>query len=216
MKDILIAYFAGFFDGEGYVGVSHSEKNKYMVLSVTVTQNTLPVLEMLRERFGGNIIFPKHYYEKAGKASYTWAIYSETALNFLNTIKDFVIVKKAQVEIALQFPIGHPRQEVMPHIREKRLWVRSELQRLKKESSVKTNLIPGNACKSLSDREDVKEAVRLYESGLSQEEVSTKLNIKYATIGYWLRSLKKNRSRVEAGKLAGRTRRTNLVEARVT
>lgn len=102
-----IAYAAGLFDGEGYVRVNRWEKPgsthiRYQVIA-GIGMTYLPVIEKLREQFGGAIHENHHELRNPNaRTQFCWVIGSQTAAGFFRQILPFLIVKRDEVELALQ------------------------------------------------------------------------------------------------------------------
>jgi len=103
MKQIL-AYAAGLFDGEGYVDIysatrSKNSKSPSLMLRVIISQKDGRIMNWLQDNFGGHVITERR------KDSYIhrWDIRSQAARRFLSSILPFVIIKKAQVELAISY-----------------------------------------------------------------------------------------------------------------
>lgn len=100
-------YLAGFFDGEGSVGVYPRLKDRtktktYFVLVVSLAQsgkNGYLILSHLQKIFGGTV------YKSNGKNKdvWKWNLSSKKAVRFLNVIKDFCLIKREEILLALQF-----------------------------------------------------------------------------------------------------------------
>lgn len=94
-------YCAGFFDGEGCVGI-RANKTGCTFLCVTINNTNREVLELFLKQFGG--LF--YNYRKATdkwKEAYMWRIHGIGAKKFLDLIYPHVIVKKQQVKLALEY-----------------------------------------------------------------------------------------------------------------
>lgn len=101
MTDVERAYIAGFFDGEGLVGV-YRHKNKFAKnglaheVRVSMTQKKREVLDWIASRLGGNI--------RWGKDVWIWELHGNKQCPlFLRLIVKYTIVKRDQIEMALQF-----------------------------------------------------------------------------------------------------------------
>ena|SRR3990167_2280234 len=105
-----IRYVAGLFDGEGSVRIASlnymvSEKrHPRMQLYVFIGMTHKPVIDLLQNTFGGwrncndhSLRNPIH------RPQHTWGVASALAATFLRRIQKYVIVKKEEVEIALEF-----------------------------------------------------------------------------------------------------------------
>jgi hypothetical protein len=109
---LFLAWAAGFFDGEGSVFVEIA-KNKNTrrgirnLLTASVTQTSTPCLNLFKKYFGGSIasITPNRRQHMNNSVCYMWRVRSKDALAFLEAIAPYVVVKKEQVELALQYPL---------------------------------------------------------------------------------------------------------------
>lgn len=204
-----IAYFAGLFDGDGHVGVKHQKAWDFFSLCVTMTNNHKGVLELYQEKFGGSILPPRHYGLRKGKGTWTWQAYSSTAIKFLEAVQDHIIIKKEQVALALNFPLGDCGKRVDEDVYAKRKEIYDELIALKQQvwtEPEESDWNHGNI-EELEVRADVQEAIQLYQTGLTQEEVAEQLGLPYSTVGYWVRQLGESRSRSEAAKIGAQKRK---------
>lgn len=75
------AWFAGFFDADGTIGIYM--KNNYPQLSIRVTNKLLQDVQCYKDIFGGNI-----YFDSAQNGYYQWSVQSrEDVLNMLDYFK---------------------------------------------------------------------------------------------------------------------------------
>lgn len=100
-------YFAGFFDGEGCVGIYKigrkiRYRNPYYQLVVSITNTNLVILKIFKEKFGGYIVTLKKRKENHTQA-YLWKIASIQAKDFLNKILPYSLLKSPQIKYALVF-----------------------------------------------------------------------------------------------------------------
>lgn len=109
MSELKIEYYAGLFDGEGYIQVARQSKGSMnMGKRVTLALRTgismcdpAPLVHLASD-FGGRIYTqerpnPKH------RTLYAWLVTSKSAHRFLLAIQPFCIVKKPQIDLAIQF-----------------------------------------------------------------------------------------------------------------
>jgi hypothetical protein len=95
------AYAAGFFDGEGSINIRLPSKGSGHRLVIHVAQaNRLP-LEWLRERWGGSVRPLKRPADR--KPVWEWTLASKQAKRFLEAVLVFLIVKRAEAVIAVDF-----------------------------------------------------------------------------------------------------------------
>lgn len=99
MNDTERAYLAGFFDGEGTVGMYGSD----LCLTVRVANTDRASLERFVSAFGGKV---RMYPARARRQPcYDWVIYGGDAKAMLGELLPFLSVKKAQAFEALKLPI---------------------------------------------------------------------------------------------------------------
>jgi hypothetical protein len=103
------AYAAGLFDGEGNVDIrwrtTHGGKYNRFELRLSVVQLATNVLDWLVENFGGS-----HHRRGTKMRGHVpvpvrvsaWVLTGPRALEFLRRVRPYLIVKAAQVEIALE------------------------------------------------------------------------------------------------------------------
>lgn len=90
------AYIAGFFDGEGCVGVYRLKSGCFRI-AVTIAQKKPAVLYYIQRIMGiGNVY-------KTGKAYRFSVVNKRDVISFINLILLFSSVKRKQLELALQF-----------------------------------------------------------------------------------------------------------------
>ena len=104
----LLAYLAGFFDGEGciYINKWWDKRRDCYEYSFNITvSNTNPTpLQLLREIFGGNIsaVHRKHMRANWRKA-WEWICKSKMAETFLENMLPHLILKRDEAKLALEY-----------------------------------------------------------------------------------------------------------------
>jgi len=96
-----LAYFAGFFDGEGCVGIKKpSNRRNCHAPYISVSQVRPEVLLKLKAAFGGNVRFAS----KCGKNGiWCWQVVGmKRVLEFLRLIEPYLIVKKAEAQVVVE------------------------------------------------------------------------------------------------------------------
>lgn len=104
-------YLAGFFDGEGCVSVYKTGQTSGYYLLVQLVQNkTLASRELFQLLFG---IYGGSLGEQislSGKTKYNLQLSGSDACRFLMHIKNDVVLKKDQVEVALEWYWARPNR----------------------------------------------------------------------------------------------------------
>src|SRR3982751_6376897 len=109
MDDVVLAYVAGFFDGEGSIGIYRNGQGTFHLrtqLTQNVTVESHHLLEELRLTFGGNLAFMRARIYKGG-AAYNWQLTGNTAARFLKEIRPYLRMKGAQAEVAIAWQSEH-------------------------------------------------------------------------------------------------------------
>lgn len=103
------AYMAGFFDGEGYVGVLKRQRGKYLeyFVQLSIGQNDGGVMDWVKANFGGNLYVVKR------DGSYYWTSSNRNAYIFLKRIVPYLRYKKPQAEMAIRFFEERPKERAI-------------------------------------------------------------------------------------------------------
>ena len=102
-----IDWLAGFFDGEGSIGVyprnySRDKKTRYYVLVVSLAQSGnigKEICDRLKAVYGGTVYLGK----SKTKPQWKWNISADIAANFLYSIKPYLHNKKEEAELGFLF-----------------------------------------------------------------------------------------------------------------
>lgn len=134
--DTLIAWAAGFFDGEGCITVQ--KKDGVRLGLVAEISNTDPrPLYLLLDYFGGCIRGkwnePAKALHPTWKPCWTWRVKGTRAQNFLRAIYPYLVVKKEQASLVMNFSGDTWGRKGL------KLAVKHELSRMKRE------ILPGPA-----------------------------------------------------------------------
>jgi LAGLIDADG endonuclease. len=105
------AYIAGFFDGEGSITIIKHKpnskfrmKNCYYTLQVQITNTNKEIIEWLHFRVGGHISNNSHCpSRKRQRPCWAWRVIAQEAKVFLEAIEPYAIVKKRQIQLAIDF-----------------------------------------------------------------------------------------------------------------
>lgn len=98
----LAAYFAGLFDGEGYITVHVPQHKNSAVLYAGLGSTDFSVLELLRRTFGGCLTAVRISSKVSKKPSREWKITNEGAADFLRTVYPYLRIKKHQAALAFK------------------------------------------------------------------------------------------------------------------
>lgn len=103
------AYAAGFFDGEGFIGIykrSAPAKGKtysYYTLLVGASQCDPRPLLFIQDRFGGSLGCDRSGKKSSGNLLYTWQVGARKAESFLRAIQPYLIHKAEQCAVAIAY-----------------------------------------------------------------------------------------------------------------
>ena len=104
---LILAYLAGFFDGEGTIGVlRHALKSGSVGFSLRcqITQTSIPILEKYRHIFGGRVYQVRFSSPNSNWApAWHWYVSRGLAARFLRAMEPYLVLKAPQVSIALRF-----------------------------------------------------------------------------------------------------------------
>jgi hypothetical protein len=144
-----LSYIAGFFDGEGSIGVYHHVNNGVQTgfhLRVQLRQNKTKLSSQLfRElvaRFGGCVA---EFSTRSGKVGMSWQVGSAKAVAFLKEIEPYLVLKKDQARLAISWQEGRipayrdERGRIASHskpVRDRDLAVCKALKMMKAGSSI--------------------------------------------------------------------------------
>lgn len=102
-------YIAGFFDGEGSVGI-YGARTKYLLVQVCQVDNlaSRSLLEELAQRWGGSI---REQSTPTGRGKLNWQVTGAKALPFLQAIEPHVVLKRQQVQVAVEWQSTRPERQ---------------------------------------------------------------------------------------------------------
>ena len=100
MEEKVLSYMAGIVDGEGCIAINGSEHKQQLV--VTVANSNEPLIRWIALHFGGHTNINYSENEKH-RNSYCWRLYGHQTEGFLKSILPYLIVKKSQAELVLEF-----------------------------------------------------------------------------------------------------------------
>lgn len=97
---VSLDYLAGFFDGEGTVGVYRLQTGFRLRCSVANTERV--AVDVFHERYGGKIRSRHYRNDLKWKPAWIWELDFRNAVVFLEEMLPYLIVKKLQAQIALE------------------------------------------------------------------------------------------------------------------
>jgi hypothetical protein len=105
-REIVLAYLAGFVDGEGSICVISESKARPYVPKLAVTNTNVDVLEMFNDAFGHGKtrirIWEKESRKENWKPCYIWSVTKRRAAEVIKELYPFLRLKKKQADIALR------------------------------------------------------------------------------------------------------------------
>lgn len=90
-------YVAGLFDGEGCIVIYDRGYGGRPQLRATITNTHLGVIDWLRKNVAQGTVITKHYTKPEQshfKDSYTWQVYGQNAVFFLEQLLPYLIIKR--------------------------------------------------------------------------------------------------------------------------
>lgn len=105
MNNINWSYIAGLFDGEGTFTISKARRKDYPDYSfeeIYITNSNKEIMNWLVENLGGSIRITR-YGNKKWKNVYKWFLPAKMRVDFIKNIIPFVIIKKKQALLLLDF-----------------------------------------------------------------------------------------------------------------
>ena len=103
--EILFAYLAGFFDGEGYAGVSDSSEGRFQA-QISVCNTNREPLDYYLALFGGTVRIMHPGVSSPGQKQtlYRWYLGGRDKIKtFIKTMLPYSVVKAGQLELLNEF-----------------------------------------------------------------------------------------------------------------
>lgn len=104
-------YLAGFFDGEGCIGIYRNGQRAFH-LRVQLVQNESQIVtamfQELQERFGGSF---RGHPSSSGRSKYNFQLNADKAVAFLTTIQPHLLLKRLEADVAILWHTSRPRRE---------------------------------------------------------------------------------------------------------
>ncbi len=133
MREVEKAYLAGIIDGEGTVTLTKHHKNETPSPDVSVANNNLQLLKWIRSLVGG-VIISKKKRKAHHNDSYAWSIRHDKAIQLLEQINQYLIVKKAQADLIIKKykSVTHRSGQYTPDMFEKKMRLVAKIRKLNK------------------------------------------------------------------------------------
>lgn len=135
MKDVELAYIAGFLDGEGCITISKSGKRRYS-LCVSFAQRKPETIRWVANLFRSK----SSVYKYKNRKLYHFGMYGTEAKNLLVSVLPFLQEKKQQAGEAIRFQIHMEEAPKGTKLSDKTLQLRESiyqnLRKLKREDSM--------------------------------------------------------------------------------
>ncbi len=103
MTEVQIAYLAGFFDGEGTIGIYTDNGSRYVV-RISLSNTSKESVYLFKQYFGGCVFTQKRNEQKpTWRTVYRWQIGNTQADRFFEIITPYLRLKYRQAKLAIQF-----------------------------------------------------------------------------------------------------------------
>jgi len=113
-------WLAGFFDGEGYMGVSHHKNFNWYQLVMAIMNTDQFLLESIRQTYGGTVQTIGRPHNPKWKVCYCIKWYGLEAQAMARTMLPYSRLKASQLKLSLEFPVGKASVRINQDIRDKR------------------------------------------------------------------------------------------------
>jgi hypothetical protein len=124
-----LPYIAGLFDGEGSVSITKpSERSDRYRVIVQIAMTHKPTVDAVQAEFGGRVQTVKQsVYNSNARDRYDWRLQDSAAVEFLRSIRPWLVTKATAADIAVRFPFNARGQRVTDDQRAAREGLRLEL-----------------------------------------------------------------------------------------
>ena len=169
-------YMAGFFDGDGYVGIVKWSNGIHYLLRSSLTNINTEFLNLVQKEYGGNI-YAKSLANVKYDGQYYIMFYGVNAKEFIHKILKFTFVKKKQIQVALDFPINQHNIGFNERQKEQRM-IFEKLKKLKKPKRFIPDRLIGTREKEHESYLNKKnEAIKLRKLGWSYQKISDDIGV---------------------------------------
>jgi hypothetical protein len=112
-RELPTTFFAGFFDADGYVGISKGNGTSYYLLTVAIVQVKREILDLFVQEFGGKVTGP-HIRKGRGRPIYQWVAEAKVAERFLREVSPYLVVKRERAQMAIDFRVLFRGENIIP------------------------------------------------------------------------------------------------------
>lgn len=102
LSPVDLAWAAGFFDGEGYIGLFHPRDKRHWWLRITVTNSDPRALAKFQAMFGVGTIRCDPRQSPRHLDRYMWSATSKNAGHVLALIRPYLVIKREQADVAME------------------------------------------------------------------------------------------------------------------
>ena len=107
--DLSLPYLAGFFDGEGSIGIYTNGLGTGRTLRVQLTQTVTPqstaLLTAMRDRWGGSLC---PFNRTLRRNAWNWQVSAGKGIVFLRDVRPWLLLKADQADVVLTWWPGPP------------------------------------------------------------------------------------------------------------
>lgn len=101
------AYIAGIFDGEGCIGIYRrvrvDRKNPEYPCELRISNTNKNVIEFIKRHFKEGLVYTWIGRSSTRRQMWSWEVRGKKAMNFLQTVYPYLVIKKDQAKIAIEF-----------------------------------------------------------------------------------------------------------------
>lgn len=126
-----IAYLAGIVDSEGCISLLVKPRTRQIQLRLQVANTSTELIDWLHSGFQGKV-YEHKMHSTYHRQRYDWVVIGKEAKELIKIILPFLIVKKKQATLALDFPILTPGLQHNDIIHEMRSQMAAEMKELNK------------------------------------------------------------------------------------
>jgi hypothetical protein len=159
-EDVFFGYMIGFFDGEGYVGITKGHRDSY-TLRIAVTNSNFDILNIYKDKYGGKIRpktdkDAKDYHKKL----WLWELFNNDILLLLRKMYPYAKVKKEQIYYAIRFQEFHNSVRVINSSQKKKVadYYMLKLKELKKYTGEDINSGNNKSYENKTNQMSIEEA----------------------------------------------------------